>query len=197
MSTRGGKVNVSPRPRNGRFKDGTAVRYSCELNYELRGVKKRRCQGNRWIPSIQQKTKCLPTGCGGLPLTNAVALLSHRGPVYPFGATVNYTCKKCAHLTGPSQLVCNVTGDWHPQRMSPYCKSQCPCSRPPQPSLSGGTSTLRSDERQTFHAGFRVNYTCPAGFGLDGVPYRICQKNGAWYPYTNRHKCISKLATQL
>ncbi|XP_062498861.1 complement factor B-like [Corticium candelabrum] len=192
----GGKLKVSPSSRsNKRIKDGTSVKYSCKSNYELRGTKRRICTNGKWIPSEKKKTKCILIGCGHLPLTNAIASTSRPGPVYPFGTKATYSCKKDYNFTGSHILRCLETGKWSPLDNIPRCIDLYPCGPPPPAPQPGGTSCVTSDSRLKFPVGFRVNYTCPTGFGLDGVPYRICPKDGFWYPSARKHTCIKGLVT--
>ena len=36
-----------------------------------------------------------------------------------------------------------------------------------------------------------MNYSCPEGSGLDGIPYRVCTEDLVWKPDTRVHTCIS------
>ena len=147
----------------------------------------------KWIPSEKKKTKCILIGCGNLPLTNAIASTSRPGPVYPFGTKASYSCKKDYNFTGSRIIRCLETGKWSPLDNIPRCIDLYPCGLPPPAPQPGGNSTVTSDSRLKFPIGFRVNYTCPTGFGLDGVPYRICLKDGSWNPNTRKHTCIGTL----
>ena len=147
----------------------------------------------KWIPSKKKKTKCILIGCGDLPLTYAIASTSRPGPVYPFGTKATYGCEKYYNFTGSRIIRCLETGKWSRLDNIPRCIDLYPCRLPPPAPKPGGTSTVTNDSRLTFPVGFRVNYTCPTGFGLNGVPYRICLKHGYWYPNVWNHTCISKL----
>ena len=66
------------------------------------------------------------------------------------------------------------------------------CTSPPSPPTPGGVTSFEDDEnRATFPVGSRVNYTCPDGYGLDGIPYRVCTKDLDWEPHSTIHNCHS------
>ena len=46
--------------------------------------------------------------------------------------------------------------------------------------------------RWPYVVGTRAEYKCPKGYGLDGIPYRICTEDGSWEPVTRRHICVGK-----
>ena len=66
------------------------------------------------------------------------------------------------------------------------------CTSPPPPPTPGDVTSFEDDKsRATFHVGSRVNYTCPDGYGLDGIPYRVCTEDLDWEPYSTIHNCHS------
>ena len=66
------------------------------------------------------------------------------------------------------------------------------CTSPPPPPTPGGVTMFEDDEkRTTFSVGSRVNYTCPDGYGLDGIPYRVCTEDLDWEPHSTIHNCHS------
>ena len=51
------------------------------------------------------------------------------------------------------------------------------CTSPPLPPTPGGVTSFEDDdESATFSGESRVNYTCPDGYGLDGIPIAFALK---------------------
>ena len=157
----------------------------------LRGVKRRICRKNgRWDPQ-GKKTRCEPIGCSKFPsCCNVLSSASDPGPVYPFGAVVKFSCSTPLELRGPNQLVCNETGKWHPDGQTPRCILPSGCLSPPPPPTPNGLSS--DDGRKAYSVGAKVNYSCPSGYGLDGLPYKICNNDGKWLPFSKKHLCVGR-----
>jgi uncharacterized protein YegL len=192
----GGSYEASPPPKRSQYRNGTVVTYTCKKKYILKGVTRRVCgEDGKWDPQ-GRKTRCILIKCGKFPTScNLVWNASHTGPVYPFKSIVDYACPPPLELQGPSRLVCNHSKGWFPLGEKPCCRMPSGCLKRPPPPPVDGSST--DDGRIAYHAGERVNYSCPSGYGLDGIPYRTCSRHGIWEPHTPtpKHSCRANLTT--
>lgn len=190
----GGFFTVSLPPRRLHYRVLTVVTYACRTKYVLRGVRQRMCGKNgHWNPQ-GKKSKCVPIGCGGLNNVQAKGVLTQSflsGPPYPLGSVVSFSCPAPFELSGPKQIVCSETGNWHPNEDKPQCILASGCASPPPPPWNG-LSTAANITGIPYPVGFWVNYTCTNGYGLDGIPYRICGHDGTWWPSSRRHQCVCK-----
>lgn len=59
----------------------------------------------------------------------------------------------------------------------------------PPPDAPGPNGAILGGGKTVYLVGATVNYTCPNGLGLNGVPYRTCTASLRWEPFTKVHKC--------
>ena len=128
------------------------------------------------------------------------------------GSVVKFRCKEGFQFVDKStKLVtatCECSGRWVYKPMEPRCESMYStqlssstiddlcffiqgkmCGEPPLAPMPGGVRSI-SVSMPPYERGTTVNYSCPEGSGLDGIPYRKCNILGLWEPSTKHHKCI-------
>ncbi|XP_072018431.1 sushi, von Willebrand factor type A, EGF and pentraxin domain-containing protein 1-like [Amphiura filiformis] len=91
-------------------------------------------------------------------------------------STVTYSCNKGFDLIkGPSQAVCQISGEWMPSHL-PYCQRVL-CGRPAN--IDKGVIYV-----DTYMYGDVVSYHCDTNYTLLGPRIRQCQASGLWSGYS-------------
>jgi hypothetical protein len=105
------------------------------------------------------------------------ACAQENGTTVPFGLTANVRNSnifpKCYNRPVLFYLL-----------LAMECKSP-----PPAAPLPGGQVNVKGPP---YVVGTKAEYKCPNGYGLDGIPYRICTGDGTWFPDTRIHICRGK-----
>jgi len=147
----------------------TTVQFSCNQGYTLQGPTSSTCAGaGTWTNSIPT---CQIISCGdpGTPSNSDLEVLSGSGFVY--GMTVRVSCHHGYSLRGDSVRRCEADGKW--AGIAPTC-NQIVCANDPKP--ANGQVVYPSG--RTLDA--EAQYSCVAGYVLQGTPIRKCMSNGQW-----------------
>ena len=159
-----------------RFRD--IASYSCHSGFTLRGAPKRICMASKkWSG---QTPSCNPISCGE---PESIDHGQFTGSSFTYGQSITYTCDTGYVLTGLSERVCGVDGDW----INPL-PSCLPMECPSPPEVLHGRVIGTS---HTLHA--TIEYTCDAGYKLAGNSSRVCLQDGTWSatsPFCEQIKCM-------
>ncbi|XP_063078874.1 sushi domain-containing protein 6 isoform X3 [Engraulis encrasicolus] len=100
---------------------------------------------------------------------------TNRGSV-PAGTTLQYGCDPGYVLDGSSIITCTASGHWSSE--PPLCIRTDGCPRPLN--MLHGWTNLSETNRGSFPVGTPVQYTCDAGYVLDGPSIATCTASGHW-----------------
>ncbi|XP_022230588.2 uncharacterized protein LOC111079639 isoform X1 [Drosophila obscura] len=147
----------------------TRVLLSCSNGNSLIGASELFClpSGN-WSAPLPV---CESVECGDIPLPNNVS--SPRVSVLSreVGGRAAFSCSSGYGLRGPSEAICNPTGEW--SSPFPTCvEVQCDNPGAPQNGYAQGSAPYR--------AGDVVQFNCNPEYMMQGQPIIACQDNGRW-----------------
>ncbi|XP_001357308.2 uncharacterized protein Hasp isoform X1 [Drosophila pseudoobscura] len=147
----------------------TRVLLSCANGNSLIGASELFClpSGN-WSAPLPV---CESVECGDIPLPNNVS--SPRVSVLSreVGGRAAFSCSSGYGLRGPSEAICNPTGEW--SAPFPTCvEVQCDNPGAPQNGYAQGSAPYR--------AGDVVQFNCNPEYMMQGQPIIACQDNGRW-----------------
>ncbi|BFF94306.1 uncharacterized protein DMAD_11983 [Drosophila madeirensis] len=147
----------------------TRVLLSCANGNSLIGASELFClpSGN-WSAPLPV---CESVECGDIPLPNNVS--SPRVSVLSreVGGRAAFSCASGYGLRGPSEAICNPTGEW--SSPFPTCvEVQCDNPGAPQNGYAQGSAPYR--------AGDVVQFNCNPEYMMQGQPIIACQDNGRW-----------------
>jgi hypothetical protein len=168
------------------------IRYSCCPGYALQGNSTKKCINRNWTPDDQISCTRI-SSCSRLAApTNGYIVGGKTHPTH-VGSTSVFKCNPFYEFQGTAlqtvQAICLCTGEWNYSPVRPYCKPMECKSPPPAAPLPGGQVNVKGPP---YVVGTKAEYKCPNGYGLDGIPYRICTGDGTWFPDTRIHICRGK-----
>ncbi|XP_062523887.1 complement C2-like isoform X2 [Corticium candelabrum] len=170
---------------------GRTAKYDCCDGYKLYGSNMRSCSNRRWTPS--NTPICKSVSFCTLPSNMKV---SNGSTNVAIGVEVRLYCTRGYKLSNSLKLLpalCDCNGKWNITTNPSPCKDYF-CTSPPPPPTPGGVTLFEDDKNiVTFPVGSRVNYTCPDGYGLDGILYRVCTEDLDWEPHSKIHNCQKNL----
>ncbi|XP_052281318.1 sushi, von Willebrand factor type A, EGF and pentraxin domain-containing protein 1-like [Dreissena polymorpha] len=153
------KCNTLAYPTGGTISYSTdgltpTANYSCVVGYTLDGDSVRTCLTNKsWVP---QAPVCVY--CSNVPtLPSGVVSLRTDGRI----SVGTFTCLGGYTLKGSATSTCLITGMW--SGTTPVCE----CNSPGVPSNGGMVADGRT-----------ANYTCNAGYSIQGSSIRACAADG-------------------
>jgi hypothetical protein len=143
---------------------GSTATYTCNAGYVVNGTDILTCSSEgAWEP---QPPTCSQVSCPFLvPPADGNLLLDGFNP----GNIAYYSCDVGFIISGVQNLTCQANGQW--DHSPPTCDIQCPLLPPPE---NGGV-TLSG-----FSPGDTTNFSCDAGFSLEGQSVLNCQADGTW-----------------
>ncbi|XP_078575446.1 sushi, von Willebrand factor type A, EGF and pentraxin domain-containing protein 1-like isoform X3 [Branchiostoma floridae x Branchiostoma japonicum] len=147
------------------FTYNQTVTYRCDVGFELRGTKQRRCLANRaWSG---ETPTCDPVSCGQPDsITNGEV----QGSAFTYLESVTYFCNKGYKMTGEARRTCQEDRTW--SGVEPRCVPVT-CGEP-------GTISHGTLQGTDFTYRETVSYMCDTGYQLDGLEQRICQADKTW-----------------
>jgi hypothetical protein len=169
---------------------GKTALYSCCNGYKLVGAKKRSCVDGQWSPSS------IPL-CTRVDVCTPPEHMTIKGSLsIALGSTAELSCTYGYKLSDATTLpfLCDCNGIWNITLDPPPCQ-RFHCGPPPPPPKSGGLLAKNSTKTGIFTVGSVVNYTCPSGYGLDGIPYRVCSDSLTWEPNSRFNTCKENYTT--
>ncbi|XP_054992155.1 CUB and sushi domain-containing protein 1 isoform X1 [Sorex araneus] len=144
---------------------GATAIFTCNTGYTLVGSHVRQCLANGlWGGS---ETRCLAGHCGSPdPIVNGHI----SGDGFSYRDTVVYQCNPGFRLVGTSVRICLQDHKWSGQ--TPVCVP-ITCGHPGNPArgLTNGSEFNLNDV---------VNFTCTAGYLLQGAARAQCRSSGQW-----------------
>eukprot|EP00117_Sycon_ciliatum_P036248 scpid11835/ scgid3889/ Sushi, von Willebrand factor type A, EGF and pentraxin domain-containing protein 1 len=138
----------------------SVVNWMCNPGYVMAGSNVATCQFNGQWSAVTPT--CIVVSCGD-PGTPANGNLI--GFDFDYSDSVGYTCSPGYQMVGSALRVCQADGTWSGQ--TPLCVALY-CENPGMP--GNGDWDIRS-----VISGASVNYTCDAGFRLQGTDSRSCE----------------------
>ncbi|KAK7100185.1 sushi, von Willebrand factor type A, EGF and pentraxin domain-containing protein 1-like isoform X2 [Littorina saxatilis] len=151
------------------FQFQSAVSYSCNPGFRLRGDRVRRCMANRaWSGA---DPVCERMSCG---TPRPVQFATIIGEEFTYNASIAYECELGFALIGAAERTCMETGVW--SGAEPYC-DEITCEFPPDVLNATHDANSPSD---AFFYGSLVMYMCNRGHVMTGASSVICQEDGTW-----------------
>ncbi|KAI8478628.1 CUB and sushi domain-containing protein 3 [Branchiostoma belcheri] len=154
------------------FTIGSTVTYKCNLGYRLpaSAVMQITCGANGW--SSNNPPACQISTCPR-PASVAHSTMTPSQSTYNYGDRVDYGCAAGYHPVGLHVLTCLADQTW--DNPPPTCEglSMCPAANPPNGGyryVAGANATYNSV----------IQYTCNAGYNIQGSQQRQCQADGTW-----------------
>ncbi|XP_058853305.1 CUB and sushi domain-containing protein 2-like [Acipenser ruthenus] len=150
------------------FSVGSAVRFSCEPGYILRGSSERSCQANgSWAG---HQPECHVVSCGNPGTPSNARVLFNDGLV--FSSSINYSCREGYYSTGLLTRHCTINGTW--TGATPEC-TVINCGDPGVPA-----NGLRVGSEFTFNR--TVSFQCLPGYSMDveRASTLLCTKDRTW-----------------
>ncbi|XP_019508240.1 PREDICTED: CUB and sushi domain-containing protein 1 [Hipposideros armiger] len=144
---------------------GATAIFTCNTGYTLVGSHVRECLANGLWSGAE--TRCLAGHCGSPdPIVNGHI----SGDGFSYRDTVVYQCSPGFRLVGTSVRICLQDHKWSGQ--TPVCVA-ITCGHPGNPAhgLTSGSEFNLNDV---------VNFTCSAGYELQGAPRAQCRSSGQW-----------------
>jgi uncharacterized protein YegL len=174
---------------NGRisfFNFGRTIRFVCCKGFKPIGIKEASCVNSLWYPSSTPVCKKVDF-CKPPQNMKAVG----KSPFIPLGSTRQLSCDhgyKLDNLLDSLPSSCDCHGNLNISSNPMVCQ-RYHCGPPPPPPSSGSRLEDGQLHGGLYIVGSVVNYTCPVGYGLDGVPFRVCTERLRWEPSTAIHTC--------
>ncbi|XP_041089827.1 CUB and sushi domain-containing protein 2-like [Polyodon spathula] len=150
------------------FSVGSAVRFSCEPGYTLRGSSERSCQANgSWAG---HQPECHVVSCGNPGTPSNARVLFNDGLV--FSSSISYSCREGYYSTGLLTRHCTINGTW--TGATPEC-SVINCGDPGIPA-----NGLRVGSEFTYNR--TVSFQCLPGYSMDSdrASTLLCTKDRTW-----------------
>ena len=147
---------------------GSQLVYKCHTGYKMAGNSERMCQmDGQWsgdIPSCEQIV------CPG-PIKPEYGYFD--GNDFTFDKAITFGCQPGYSLVGNRERRCTEDRKWNGEQ--PVCVPvECP---PPKRILNGHTIGTNFEFQNT------IEYTCEAGYKLEGLKIRRCLENASWNGY--------------
>ncbi|XP_065174514.1 sushi, von Willebrand factor type A, EGF and pentraxin domain-containing protein 1-like [Sycon ciliatum] len=174
-----GRVTFSQAAAQGRYRQGTSVRYSCGKGYVLSGSSSRFCSRNgQWNGTSPM---CSPVQCNYLPSSLVYGRVTFTMPVvqgrYPYSTMVSYSCGKGYVLAGSPRRHCGHDGQWNGTSAS--C-SPVKCGYLPTMLQYGRVEFSQAPHNRAYPYQAWAKYSCGKGYVLRGNSHRYCSQDGSW-----------------
>eukprot|EP00118_Oscarella_pearsei_P019553 m.208365 g.208365 ORF g.208365 m.208365 type:complete len:1107 (+) comp39705_c0_seq1:79-3399(+) len=178
------------------------MEFKCCPGYEIAGPATKTCNNGKWIPKEKPTCKEVTSCKEPLPPENGRIIRKKSNRLHPVGTTLTLKCNNGFYQNGKTwqdtiKATCSCTGNWKYDLGVPYCKRAFCSESPPNAPPEGNLSLTSPRTKKGYPLNTIVNYTCPDGYGLRGIPYRICDAKGRWSALSQNAspnpKCIANL----